>query len=236
MSRFRLHHFETIDSTQIEAKKPTYAPGDVIYADRQTAGYGRRGRAWEGPSGNLAFTMIDHYQGPDQLSWINYAISLGLYDAVQPLLKSSTLLNVKWPNDILLDGKKLSGMILEVDDDRLLIGIGVNVAVLPETDQAVTCINDHSEQPQTAHSVLQRFLTAYQGWYEKGQAEGFSGLRAQWLARAAYQNQTITAKLANGEILTGVFKDIDNQGALVLSTENGQYKITSADIYLKENE
>jgi len=232
MDRFNIHHFKTLGSTQVEAKKPDYIPGDVITADIQTAGYGRRGRAWEGPSGNLAFTMVEKFSGANQLSWLGYAITLGLYDAISPLLKSDAQLNVKWPNDLLIDQLKLSGILLEVENDLLIIGIGMNIAVIPETDQPVTALNLHTVEQHEPQAILRRFLTAYQYWFTIGEQGGFAAMREVWLSRAAFIGETITAKLGNGNILTGVFNDIDNQGALVLLTENGQYSVTSADIYL----
>lgn len=236
MDRFRIHSFDVLDSTQIQAKKPQYHAGDVITAITQTAGYGRRGRAWQAPIGNLYFSMVEDYTGPEHLSWIGYAVTLGLYDAIAELLPAGKVLNVKWPNDLLINHCKLSGILLEIDEDRLIIGIGMNVAITPVTDQPVTALNSNTPVMYEAKDILPRFLSFYQRWYEVGQANGFAAMRDTWMSRAAYIGNEISARLANGNILTGVFKDIDNQGALVLSTESGQYNVTSADIYLKEKE
>jgi BirA family biotin operon repressor/biotin-[acetyl-CoA-carboxylase] ligase len=232
MDRFNIHHFATIDSTQTEARKKNYKSGDVLLADIQTAGYGRRGRAWEGPSGNLATTMIEDWHGTEQLAWLGYAVGLGLYDAISPLLQDGAELNLKWPNDLLIDRQKLSGILLEVDNDHVLIGIGMNIAVKPETDQPVTCLNDHTKVLLQPIDILKRFLPHYQRWFDIGMQGGFGAMRETWLSRAAFKNRSITARLANGTELTGVFNDIDQQGALVLLTESGHYTVTSADIYL----
>ena len=232
MERFKIYHFDVLNSTQTEAKKRQYHSGDIISADIQTAGYGRRGRAWQAPLGNLYFTIVENYTGVDQLSWVGYAVTLGLYDAIKPLLKDNAQLNVKWPNDLLINGQKLSGILLEVEETELIIGIGMNITITPATDQPVTSLNLHSIEPQHSKDVLQRFLAAYQRWFIIGSKGGFEGMRDTWLSRAAFIGETITAKLADGNILTGVFKDIDKNGALVLLTESGQYNVTSADIYL----
>lgn len=231
MDRFRLHRFDALDSTQTEAKKPQYTAGDVIVTTIQTAGYGRRGRAWQAEPGNLTFTFVENYTGPDQLSWLGYAIGLGLYDAVAPLLRPEAQLHLKWPNDLLIDGLKLSGILLEIENDRLIAGVGMNVAILPDTDQPVTALNRHTEKTYDATEILTLFLRYYQHWFSVGAQGGFAAMREVWLARAASIGRIIQARFADGNTLTGVFKDIDNQGALVLSTENGQYSVTSADIY-----
>jgi BirA family biotin operon repressor/biotin-[acetyl-CoA-carboxylase] ligase len=231
MERFRIHHFESMGSTQIEAKKMYYGPGDIITADMQTASYGRRGRTWQAPIGNLFMTMVEEKLDGEQFAWLGYAVGLALYDAIHPLLKDQAKLNLKWPNDLIIDGQKMSGILLEVESDRVLIGIGVNVSVVPRTDQPVTCINDHAKNSHQPTDILQAFLPRYQHWFEEGKQHGFPAMRKAWLSRAAYINEVITARLADGTELTGVFNDIDQQGALVLQAENRHYTVTAADIY-----
>ncbi|MDB5478361.1 MAG: biotin--acetyl-CoA-carboxylase ligase, partial [Alphaproteobacteria bacterium] len=88
MSRhFKIHHFDSIDSTQFEARKNIYGPGDIILSDIQTGGYGRRGREWQSPPGNLYCTLVEAFPDFSHLSWLGYAVGLALYEAVQPLLK-----------------------------------------------------------------------------------------------------------------------------------------------------
>jgi BirA family transcriptional regulator, biotin operon repressor / biotin---[acetyl-CoA-carboxylase] ligase len=234
MDRFRIHHFETLSSTQTEARRDIYDIGDVIMADIQTAGYGRRGRSWQGPTGNLCITLIEEFLGYDQLSWLGYAIGLGLYDAIAPLLNENAQLQLKWPNDLLINEKKLSGILIEIENDHILIGIGLNVAVTPETDQPVTTVNANSDETHIAVDILNRFLPCYDLWYRQGEANGFEAMREAWLSRAAFIGEPITARLANGLVLTGVFKDIDKQGALVLATETSHYTVTAADIYINQ--
>lgn len=232
MGRFKIHAFETIDSTQIEAKKPIYKPGDVIIAETQTASYGRRGRSWIAPPGNLYTTMVEEWHGVEQLSWLGYAVGLALFDVVQPLLIRNTKLRLKWPNDLLINEQKMTGILLEVENNHLLIGIGMNISVTPETDQPVTCLNDHTKEIHQPIDILKSFLKRYQFWYKHAIENGFTSMRSIWLSRAAYIGENITARLADGTVLTGIFDDIDQQGALVLQSENGQYNVTAADIYL----
>lgn len=234
--RFRIHTFDSLVSTQIEAREGyeagTYTAGDIITSVVQTGAYGRRGRTWQAPVGNLYFTLIEKYQDPSQLSWMGFAMGLGLYDAVADNIAGSHRLNLKWPNDLLLNEMKFTGLLLEVVDDAILIGVGMNVAVTPETDQPVTCLNNHTISPLTAPDVLRGVCQHYGHWFETGQTQGFAGMRECWLSRAAFKGKTVSARLANGQVLTGTFRDLDTSGVLILDTPDGSHRVTAADIYL----
>lgn len=234
--RFRKHFFASVPSTQIMARswceEGTAQAGDAVTAIEQTSGYGRRGRAWQSPPGNLYMTVIENFTGIDQLSWLGYAMGLGIYDALHPLLKKEALLQLKWPNDLLLDHMKLSGMLLEVAGDKILIGVGINIAHAPETDQSITFFNAHAKEAHKAETLIDPILLGYDRWHAIGQQSGFSGMRDAWLEKAAFKGVAITARLANGVVLQGVFHDLDPQGALALQTGEGQKMITAADIYL----
>lgn len=233
--RFHKHFFKTIPSTQIEAQQrctqKTAKAGDVIVAIEQTGGYGRRGRAWQSPPGNLYVTLIEELRDISDVSWLGYAMGLGLHDALAPLLKEPQALRLKWPNDLLLDGRKLSGLLLEVVDDKILIGVGLNAAHAPATDQSVAALLPAMAPPLKAEELIDPILTAYDRWHQIGLKQGFAGMRQVWLEKAAFKGQTITARLANGLVLQGIFRDLDPQGALALQTDEGEKMITSADIY-----
>lgn len=235
VSGFRLFHFDVLLSTQIEAKKPEYRHGDVVIAASQTGGYGRRGRAWMESAGNLYFTMVQDFIGATQLGYLPYVIGLALYDAVAEHLSDPLLLRLKWPNDVLIEGQKISGILIEVSDDKLLIGIGVNVAMRPETDQPVACIDEYAASAMGVETLLHDFLHHYALWLARAEQGGFAAIKADWLARAFMQGQEITARLANGTVLTGIFKDLDAHGALVLQGETAHHVITSADIFFSHS-
>lgn len=234
--RFAIHSYDTLPSTQILAKECCAAgkakSGDVFQSDIQTGGYGRRGREWQSPKGNLYFTLIESYDDPAHVAWLSFAMGLGLYEAAADYLPSHVDLKLKWPNDLLLNGAKMSGLLLEVVDDKILIGVGVNIASVPETDQAITALTAYRENNVTPHNFLKSILEHYDRWYEIGLEQGFAGLRTAWLEKAAFKGEMITARLANSQTFQGVFIDLDPSGALVLQTEGGSKLITSADIYL----
>lgn len=234
--RFRIHPFESLVSTQIEAKEGyasgQYHAGDIIVAKTQTGAYGRRARTWQAPIGNLYFSLVEKYDDPSQLAWMGFAMGLGLYDAVVDAVAEPSRLNLKWPNDLLLNELKFTGLILEVVDGAVVIGVGVNIAVTPQTDQPVTCLNNHTVTPQTVEIVLQGICQHYSHWFEIGQIQGFAGMRECWLSRAAFRGKTVAARLADGQVLTGIFRDLDASGVLILETPTRTHRVTAADIYL----
>lgn len=239
--RFRLYQFDTVESTQVELKSGyesgRYKPGDIIIADTQTGGYGRRGRVWQSPPGNMYASFIDRINNIGDISWLGYAVGLGLYEAIKPLLPAETKLELKWPNDVLLEGHKLAGILLEVLDDNIVaIGMGMNIAVSPQTDQKITILNNYTHSLYQPHEIIHRFISRYAYWYDLGIANGFNSLRKIWLERAAYKGAPIKARLADGNVIEGIFMDINQHGALVLSTESGHHTVTTADIFIKQND
>lgn len=237
MSRFRRHHFTTLPSTQDEARQRCETqqaqPGDVIHADIQTSGYGRRGRAWQSQTGNLSCTLIETAPPRALLSCVPYAMSLGIYDAIAPLLKDAASLTIKWPNDLFLHDGKLAGMLLEKTGDWLLIGVGVNVAHAPETDRKTAALNEYSATPVTAAALLPALLQAYDHWLQKAATGGFKALKDTWLARSGHHaGAPMTARLADHSVLQGEFHDLDASGALLLRDYAGKiHSITAADIF-----
>lgn len=235
--RFHLHRFQTLASTQVEARDRHYLPGDIVMADTQTTAYGRRGRVWQAPPGNLYCTIIEQWTGYEQLGWLGYAVGLGLYDAIGTLMQQQDKLRLKWPNDLLIDGMKMSGILLEVYDDYLLVGIGMNISTIPDTDQPVTALNEHLINIAKPVDIMQAFLPRYDFWCREAEQKGFAALREAWLSRAAFVGETIAARLADGTVLTGIFEDLNPEGALVLQDESGHNNIvTAADIYLRKDQ
>lgn len=223
------HFFDTLPSTQILAREwvdnKKYASGDIIIAAQQTQGYGRRGHAWASPKGNFSGTFILDLFDMDMLKWLGFAMCLAIYDASSAYTKDA--LGIKWPNDILLTDKKLSGMMIEVHENTALIGVGVNLAYAPETDQPTTCLPGCP----TPEDFIARLLPRFAHWHDLGMAGGVNALRQDWLNRAIHRiGQPIKARLANGETVTGKFIDLDPDGALILQTAEQTHVITSAYI------
>lgn len=233
--------YNEIDSTMSEAARlaPDIAGPTWVFAHQQTAARGRRGRAWVHPKGNFSATLIYRPEGPiEARAQRSFVAALALADALDSIIGPgmAAALSLKWPNDVLLNGGKIAGILLESRDDFLSVGIGVNLVAHPEAnalEPGATGAVDLAGE--TGHRVdPQSFLSLLAAAYAKREAEfttfGFSRTRAAWLARAARLGEVITARTQSTEI-TGRFEDIDNSGQIVLSSERKLHVIPAAEIF-----
>jgi BirA family biotin operon repressor/biotin-[acetyl-CoA-carboxylase] ligase len=230
-------HFATIDSTNEEARRlaEAGATGPVwIQADMQTAGRGRRGRAWDSSSGNLAATLlIRPGKTASECAQLSFVAALAAADAIAHLAPPAEV-KLKWPNDVLANGKKIAGILLEsasAGSDRpswLAIGIGINLAMHPtDTEFPATSLAALRARVPSAEEALAALAAQFAKWYETWSARGFPAVRDAWLARAAGMGQRIRARLQNEEIL-GVFEGIDDQGALILRIGQERSRVIAA--------
>lgn len=229
--------YETLDSTSAEAKRRIAAgargPAWII-ALHQTAGYGRRGKAWAQESGDFAGSLLFSTEAePGAFGQLSFVLALAVHDALSTLIAKGDM-RIKWPNDILVDGAKIAGLLLEMVDAagaRMLVaGIGVNVVSTPSIDAyATTRLLDYESAPMPpalAEAIDANFWAHYGIW----RADGFAPARREWLARAAGVGAEITVGLPN-ETLIGVFEDIDDSGGLVLRFDGGTRIISAGDVY-----
>ncbi len=211
-------------------------------ARRQTAARGRRGRAWVSPDGNFAATLVFRpNSGPVAAAQRSFVAALALADALGAVCGPSVSLSLKWPNDVLLNGGKVAGILLESlgaggSIDHLAIGFGVNLAAAPPADLvepgAVTPV---SVMGETGLSVSpDDFLTQLAIAIVRREAQmatfGFAPIRSAWLAGAARLGQPITARTGT-ESITGTFDGLAEDGSLILTTPQGPRTIPAADIY-----
>ncbi len=234
----------TTDSTMAEAARraPDLAGPTWICALEQSAARGRRGRAWSMPPGNFAASLVMRPEGtPAQSALRSFVAALALCDALASVTGRPEALALKWPNDVLLDGGKVAGILLESAGqggriDTLVIGIGVNLAAAPAAaDLEPGAVPPVSVAGETGVSIApEDFLThlarAYADWESRFVADGFAPIRAAWLAHAARLGETITARTPR-ESVTGIFADVDSDGQLVLETAHGPRRIAAADIF-----
>ncbi|MBK5928772.1 biotin--[acetyl-CoA-carboxylase] ligase [Rhodobaculum claviforme] len=209
-----------------------------ILALRQTAGRGRRGRVWVDPGGNFAATLALPLRAPaPQAALYSFVAALALHDALSGLVAPDRLA-LKWPNDVLLDDGKLSGILLESMGQgaavtRLAIGIGVNLAAAPPPEpEAVPPVSLLGATGHTvmAEAFLDRLAPAFAARQAQFQAAGFGPIRAEWLARAARLGQRVTARTTR-ETLSGVFETLDPGGALVLATAQGRRLVPAGEVF-----
>jgi BirA family biotin operon repressor/biotin-[acetyl-CoA-carboxylase] ligase len=234
-SGYGLKWFEQIDSTNEEARRLAEAGerGPIwLSATRQTAGRGRRGRNWETPSGNLAATLLIHPGRPErewpQLSFVAAIAASDMASSLAP----HTRIALKWPNDVLADGKKLAGILLENAYGALAIGIGVNIKHHPtDTEFPATSLQALGADVPSAGDALAPLAGAFAKWYEVWSVQGFAAIRDAWLARAHGLGTRIRARLVKEE-RSGMFEGIDDSGALLLNEGFGRLSVLpAADIF-----
>jgi BirA family biotin operon repressor/biotin-[acetyl-CoA-carboxylase] ligase len=236
----RIIAFEEIDSTNLEARRRVEAGerGPLwLTAGRQTAGRGRRGRAWSSEDGNLAATLLTTTRRPPleaaQIAFVAALAVADLADAYAP----PSLVSLKWPNDTLLAGRKLSGVLVESGPLEgglwLAVGIGVNLASAPaEVERPATCLADHAggppPRPLEALHVLAR---AMERWLAVWDGAGFPAVAQAWTARAHGLGARCEVRLS-AETLHGVAEGLDPDGALRLRADDGAVRrITAGDVF-----
>jgi BirA family biotin operon repressor/biotin-[acetyl-CoA-carboxylase] ligase len=230
---------EEVDSTMAEAARRAPDAPLWILARRQTAGRGRRGRAWVDPPGNFAATLALPLNAPARTAGqLSFVAALALHDALAGLVPAGRL-SLKWPNDVMLDGGKLAGILLEGSGAgdriaRLAIGIGVNLRHAPPhpAPDALVPVSLHAATGAEIgpEAFLDRLAPAFAARHSQQQGAGFAAIRAEWLARAARLGQTVTARTAR-ETFEGVFETVDPDGALVLATAEGRRSIPAGDVF-----
>lgn len=219
---------------------PTLGGPAWLLALEQTAARGRRGRAWSTPSGNFAGTLIMRRPGsPADAALRSFVASLALREAFVAVTGQEDAFTLKWPNDVLLKGGKVAGILLESLGDHLLIGIGVNLARAPRPDQvearALTPISliEATGVSVSPEAFLDALAVAYARFEQQYITYGFAPIRAAWLSHAARIGEVVTARTMRDETV-GVFEDVDAEGNLILNTAKGRVAITAADVYFKE--
>lgn len=226
-----------IDSTNEEARRLA-ASGERgpiwLRADSQTAGRGRRGRAWESPAGNLAATLLIGPGKPaSECAQLSFVTAIAAADTASSFAPN-TEIKVKWPNDVLANGRKLSGILLESASGGdgaltfLAIGIGINLAHFPpDTEFPATSLAALGVSVPSASAALTQLAAHFAKWYEVWMMNGFSPIQDAWLARAAGLGSRIRARLTHEET-TGVFEGIDATGALILREAQGRTRTIAA--------
>ncbi len=235
---------KSVDSTNCEAARlaPTLSGPTWILALEQTAARGRRGRAWANPPGNFAASLVMRPSGPPgQAALRSFTAALALFDAFAAVSGRPESFALKWPNDVLLNGGKVAGILLESTGQGgelsfLTVGIGVNLLSAPQPAQLepgalspVSLLSETGAQV-TPEEFLDQLAPAFDVWDRRLQTYGFGPVREAWLARAARLGQRVTARTAT-EIHDGTFETVDESGALVLRTAQGRKVIPAAEIF-----
>jgi BirA family biotin operon repressor/biotin-[acetyl-CoA-carboxylase] ligase len=231
---YRKIRHDELDSTNSEAQRLAVSgeAGPVwIIADRQTAGRGRRGRVWSTETGNLATTLLLRPDAPPAIvGQLSFVAALAAAEMAAHFAPKAAI-TVKWPNDVLADGKKLAGLLLEAGSGWLAVGIGVNLASAPEgTEFPATSLAQLGIAPPSSEQALSVLAARFAHWYDAWMNEGFETIRAAWLARAGGLGGPIRARLPN-ETRQGVFEGIDASGALLLNEQGHVRAIAAGEVF-----
>ena len=238
-----IQRYDEIDSTNAEARRRAEA-GEAgplwITAARQTAGRGRRGRAWETGEGNLAATLlITTHKPPVEAAQIAFVTALAVSDLALTQVPAA-LVTLKWPNDVLVDGAKVSGVLIESGPRDhgawLAIGVGVNLSTPPQApERPATSLADHLRidvtKVMTADAALHTLADAFARRLKVWETYGFEPIRDAWTARAHGLGQVCTVRL-DRENFNGVAQGLDADGALCLRTPDGMIRrVTAGDVF-----
>ncbi|ARO15215.1 BirA family transcriptional regulator, biotin operon repressor / biotin-[acetyl-CoA-carboxylase] ligase [Ketogulonicigenium robustum] len=229
---------DRIDSTMFEARRMAEAgltQPTWILALEQTAGHGRRGRAWRHPLGNFAGTIVFRPAGDAHAAGLRSFLMANALRTALAEYVAPTRLGLKWPNDVLLDGGKVAGILLEsrtagAQVDWLAIGIGVNLASAPDPDGSVFAPVALGEAPPSPQEFLPRLARAFAAQEALFAAHGFGPIRQMWLDHAVMLGKPIVARLPNATH-EGTFEGLDDDGNLLLRTPQGLRTIAAAEVH-----
>jgi BirA family biotin operon repressor/biotin-[acetyl-CoA-carboxylase] ligase len=238
---FRAVALDETESTNDDAAKAARegaAEGTLIWARRQTKGRGRRGRPWVSPEGNLHLSIVLRPNVPPaRTGEIAFVAALAVAEACSSLARGVDV-RCKWPNDVLVDGRKCAGLLIESSIaggalEWIVAGIGVNLATHPEdAEYPATHLAAHAGRAIPVEEGLAALGAAFAGRYDEWRRLGFKPIREAWLARAAGIGKPVRVRLETSEF-TGTFVGVDGEGALIVALpEGGTRRVTAGDVFL----
>jgi BirA family transcriptional regulator, biotin operon repressor / biotin---[acetyl-CoA-carboxylase] ligase len=239
---YELIAVSTIGSTNDDLKQRAISEnadeGLVIWSMEQTNGKGRQKRKWVSELGNMYCSVLFR---PDcvmaEAAQIGFLPVIAAGEALASLLGNAATLRYKWPNDLLLNRKKIGGMLLEAGVGQnamaswVVIGCGLNLQHFPlNTRFPATSIKHEVGETLAIEAVVEAYLKNLAAWYSRWQEEGFEPVRKAWLASAHTFDEPLIVE-AGTEKISGPFRDLDENGALVIDTKSGPRRISAGDVY-----
>ena len=220
---FRIHHRAVTRSTNLDAHGG--APGDVFTADEQTAGRGRLDHRWLSPPGaNLMLSAVLDVTDlpPEQVATLPLAVGLAVHAAVARFLAPGREVRLKWPNDVLVDGRKAAGILCERDGDRVVAGVGVNVNQTtfdPEIADRATSLACEGAVDVSVSSVRDALLAELAAVYAVWREGGFAALLPRYAAVDFLKGRTVSVRQTDEDEapLTGVCTGVQADGTLCVA-------------------
>jgi BirA family biotin operon repressor/biotin-[acetyl-CoA-carboxylase] ligase len=243
----RIDILDEIDSTNAEARRRAEAGegGPVwIVARRQSAGRGRRGREWTSETGNLFASLLTTTRKPPaEAAQATFIAALATAELLDAFAAPGTV-TIKWPNDVLLDGRKAAGILVESGQAAggglwLAVGIGVNLAHAPDdTERPAAALADHLRPdiayPPAVNVAAQVLAEAFDAWLERWEQYGFEPVLDAWRRRCPGLTGPAVARLPH-ETISGVADGVEPDGALRLRLADGSLRLISAgDVFFGE--
>lgn len=215
-------HLAEVGSTNdwLREHRATLADGQWVHADRQTGGRGRLGRPWTAPAGNLAAScLVRHRPGDGPASELALVMGVALFDAAAAVAAPARLA-LKWPNDLMVDGAKAAGILMESIGDAVIAGVEVNLAVAPRlSDRATAALAADGPAPTPA-AFLGLLAPAFADWRARWRARGFAAIRAAWCARGPERGTPLSVT-GGGRTVSGAFVGLGDDGGLLLADGGG---------------
>lgn len=228
---FNLIELPSVGSTNDHAKqlaRSGYPAFTAVWAHEQTAGKGRQGNRWTSVPGNLYLSiLLRHAATAAQNGQLSFLAAVALADTVKEFMTKPGMIALKWPNDLLLNGKKAAGILLEAEEDWVVMGIGVNVVGAPDGAASLGDFGAETESGQVLEKLIIRVKDLYDLWVKSG----FAPIREQWLHYAHNIGMTIQVRMPN-ETFSGKFLGIDDAGALEVEMPDGAMRaICSGEVF-----
>lgn len=237
-------HFESLDGTNAALKRIVEQEGDVheglmVWADTQTEGRGRQGRAWVSPKGSVYVSIL--VAAPENMAQapeLGFVAAVAVQETILDLPRHNAAppkVTCKWPNDVLIEGQKVCGILPEMtaDDSKrqwIVLGIGINLNAV-ELDPAAyppTALSLHNIDTTPAH-VLTVLTRALHKWLGVWREQGFPAIRAAWTACGPQPGSIVAVGLPEGAV-SGTFVGLDEDGAMLLDSSKGQRRILAGDV------
>lgn len=231
---FVLHRFTSLDSTNEEALRRGAVPGEAIIAETQTGGRGRAGRDWQSPPGNLYATLCAAAPVQGTPAHLAFVAALAVHGTLSALAPGCGF-SLKWPNDVMANGRKLAGILIESGRAGYAVGIGINLVSTPSADTVrvpATDLRSASGLDLRPDDLLPSLCRNFGHWRDRLDGEGFAPLKTAWLASGHRIGDTIAASTGTGRI-DGRFAGLDDSGALLLDDTTGtRHAIAAGDVIL----
>jgi BirA family biotin operon repressor/biotin-[acetyl-CoA-carboxylase] ligase len=233
---YRIIELTKTDSTNEEAKRlikdGSAINGMVIIAAEQDSGHGRYGRVWESPKGNLYTSIILKLdESLQKIPQISFVTALAVGKVLEDILPEEFAVQYKWPNDVLVNKKKISGILLESLNSWLIIGVGINVDNCPQGLQnPVISMNECGSKGLLPRDLLIKLVSFFVEILNLWQNAGFKPIRATWLSQAYKLNEEIDVNLSDKK-MAGVFNGISAEGELELLLAGEKKFISSGEVF-----